>query len=171
MLQTKRLSKHYWSIQIQISSLVQLCSSELSAPTCSQNTRWSPGWHSNLVWTPHTLSCNRYLRQNHSDHGQLTGKPLFPARPGGPIGPREPYKDCIQKVCEAMYKNHTQLFLINKLFFKKPHLQFHLFDLHLLEGQQDPEFLDLLENLVSLQGQVHHDHPAKQNFNCLLKED
>lgn len=49
----------------------------------------------------------------------------------------------------------------------KYHLQFHLFDLHLLEGQQDLEFLDPLGDLVSLQGQVHHDHPEKQNFNII----
>lgn len=68
-----------------------------------------------------------------------------------------------------MHKSIHNIFLINKVLkkMKKSHLQFHLFDLHLLEGQQDLEFLDPLENLAGLQGQVHHDHPAKHNLNII----
>lgn len=41
---------------MQMSKSLQLCCSELPAPTCSKNTGWSLAWHSHLGWIPHQPS-------------------------------------------------------------------------------------------------------------------
>jgi len=90
---------------------------------------------------------------------------------GDPSDLENPTKIAYIKYVKQCTKAYTVVFLLNKVLKrkkkKKPHLQFHLFDLHLLEGQQDLEFLDPPANLVNLQGQVHHDHPAKHNFSII----